>query len=637
MTADRRRARRTRLAATWAAALAVASVAACTGSSGSAGNAATTAAATPPAAAAPGGSVRVALPAGTVPDYIWPFLPAGDAGGDTTRQFQMLMYRPLYVFGGDGAWTSVNYPLSPAEAPAYGADGKTVTITMKGWKWSDGEPVDASDVIFWLNLMKAEPEHYYRYARGQLPDNLASYAAAGPGTVVLTLKSGVSSIWFTYNQLSEITPMPAAWDITAAGGKPGSGGCVTDSAADHWARCAAVYQFLAGQAADRARYASNPLWQVVDGPWKLASFAVAASGPVASFVPSPGYSASPRPQLARLTYYAYTSDAAEYQALRQGQLDLGYLPDTDLPPVTAGASLPSASPLGTGYTLAAQYPDAIQYLAIDFANPALGPAFRQLYLRQALQELIDQQGLIAEVDRGYGYPTSGGIPALPSSQWVAPVQSTNGGQGPYPYSVANAMAQFGEHGWKETGGVMTCVAPGPGAAQCGAGVAAGTRLALRLDYPAGDQAVSQEVTQLSADMAQAGVRLSADPRPRRSLTAEAAACAAARSGCGWQLLDSSGWSFRGPGYEPTGEPLFATGASANPGRYSDQEMDTLIGLTQTSDGLTVFSQYATYTADQLPDLWVPAAYAVTATSARLAGAAASPLPTEFPEFWYFTR
>ena len=158
------------------------------------------------------------------------------------------MYRPLYMFGNNGPSVAVNYPLSPANAPVYSNGGKTVTITMKGWKWSNGETVDASDVIFWLNMMKAEPDNYYGYVPGLLPDNLASYSATAPNTVVINLKSSVSSIWFTYNQLAEITPMPAAWDVTAAGAKAGSGGCATDTAADKLAKCKAVYAFMSAQA-----------------------------------------------------------------------------------------------------------------------------------------------------------------------------------------------------------------------------------------------------------------------------------------------------------------------------------------------------------------------------------------------------
>jgi ABC-type transport system substrate-binding protein len=47
-----------------------------------------------------------------------------------------------------------NYTLSPASATAYSDSGKTVTITMKGWKWPDGETVDAADVALRINTEK---------------------------------------------------------------------------------------------------------------------------------------------------------------------------------------------------------------------------------------------------------------------------------------------------------------------------------------------------------------------------------------------------------------------------------------------------------------------------------------------------
>ena len=176
------------------------------------------------ATAVPGGTARVALPADVTPDWIWPYLPQAHASEYNSAGFEPLIYRPLYMFGDNGPSVSVNYPLSTADAPEYSDGGTTVTITMKGWKWSDGESVDASDVIFWLNMMKAEPAGFYGHVSGLLPDNLASYAAVGPDTVVLRLKTAVSSIWFTYDQLAEITPMPAAWDVTSVGAKAGSGG-----------------------------------------------------------------------------------------------------------------------------------------------------------------------------------------------------------------------------------------------------------------------------------------------------------------------------------------------------------------------------------------------------------------------------
>src|SRR5262249_3063773 len=152
-------------------------------------------------------------------------------------------------------------------------------------------------------------------------------------------------------------------------------------------------------------------------------FSTAASGPVTSFVPNAAYSGSPKPQLASLTYYAYTDDTTEYTALKTGQLDVGYIPPADQPPVSGTQILPSTNPPGSGFNLSPAYQFGIYYFLINFNNPTLGPAFRQLYVRQAMQELIDQEGMIKSVNRGYGYPTSGGVPTQPSSQWVPSVQN----------------------------------------------------------------------------------------------------------------------------------------------------------------------------------------------------------------------
>src|ERR1700733_8520331 len=295
MFRNRRRTRTARVVAAGAAALLAAGIAACSSSSSSAGSpTSSSASATSSAAVSPGGTARVALPSGVTLNYIWPFTPLTNANEYNAEGFQMLMYRPLYMFGNNGPSVAVNYPLSLADAPTYSADGKTVTITMKGWKWSNGETVDASDVVFWLNMMKAEEANYYGYTPGLLPDNLASYSATGPNTLVITLKSAVSSIWFTYNQLAEITPMPAAWDVTSAGAKAGSGGCTTDTAADKWAKCNAVYTYLSGLAKSANGYATSPIWGVVDGPFKLSSF---NTDGYVTLVPNKSYSGTPKPQL----------------------------------------------------------------------------------------------------------------------------------------------------------------------------------------------------------------------------------------------------------------------------------------------------------------------------------------------------
>jgi peptide/nickel transport system substrate-binding protein len=636
-----RRPRITRVAATGTAALLAVGIAACssssspsTSSSPSSSTSASTAPSSSPTSSptgskVAGGTATVALPAGVTLSYIFPYTPLVNANEYNAEGFQMLMYRPLYMFGDNGNSVAVNYPLSTANAPTYSADGKTVTITMKGWKWSNGETVDANDVIFWLNMMKAEPSNYYGYVPGLLPDNLVSYTASGPNTVVLKLKSAVGSTWFTYNQLAEITPLPEAWDVTSAGAKAGSGGCTTDTAADKWAKCTAVYNFLAAQAKSANTYATNPVWAVVDGPWKLSSFST--SGAV-TFVPNAAYSGSPKPTLAAVKYLAYTDDTTEYTALKTGGVDVGYIPSQDLPQKPTSQVLPTTNPLGSTYNLAPAYADGIQYFLINFNNPTVGPAFKQLYVRQAIQELVDQNGMITAIDRGYGYPTSGGVPNQPPSQWIPSIQSSNSGAGPYPFSVANAKSLLTSHGWVEQGGVMTCTDP----SKCGPGVTAGTQLKLTMDYATGIQAFQQEVQVYKSDAQQAGIDINLVPQSFNTIIGETTPCKPGPK-CTWDILNFGGWNFNGPGFEPTGEPLFATGASSNSGSYSDANEDKLINETHTSSSISVFQQYATYTAQQLPFIWMPNAYTVQAVSSTLANVGFNPLATFLPEYWYFTK
>jgi peptide/nickel transport system substrate-binding protein len=639
-----------RTIAAGAAALAVVGVAACTagpgvlGGGGPSASASVSAAATALGPPVPGGTARVALPAGVTPDYIWPYTPTADAGEYNAEGFQQLMYRPLYMFGADDNSTvTVNYPLSPANAPVYSAGGTTVTVTLKGWKWSDGETVDASDVIFWLNLMRAEPRAFYGYVPGELPDNLLSYRAAGPDTVVLRLKSTVSEIWFTYDQLAEITPMPAAWDVTAVGAEAGSGGCVADTAADGWARCAAVYRFLSAQAADVKGYAATRLWGVVDGPWKLTAFTPASAGPVATFAPNPGYSGSPKPELSAVTYYAYPSPAAEYAALRSGRLDVGYIPSQDLPPAPDG-SLPATSPLGTAFTLAPAYSAGIADIQLNYRSSALGPVYQQFYVRQSLQQMISRADMISSVDNGYGYAISGIVPAVPGNPWVPADQEANGGAGPYPFSAPAAAIMLAGHGWQAKDGVLTCETPGAGDGQCGAGIAAGAKLSMTLAYPAGNARLQAEAALVRSDFAADGVQLSLLQVPPAAGGGAPAPCPSAKAGqagtpsCEWNLLLSpGGWNTGDIGFEPTGEQSLVTGGQFNLGGYSDPILNGYLAMVHADGSVQTFQNYASYVADQVPFLWLPAAYTVTATKVSLGGVDDGPLGTILPEYWFFAK
>ena len=101
-----------------------------------------------------GGTATFGLPPSVTLSYIFPFIPIAESSSYTVNQWQWLMYRPLYLFGGNNNSVAINLPLSPAESPVYTNGGKTVTVTMKGWKWPDAETVDAADVAFRTNTEK---------------------------------------------------------------------------------------------------------------------------------------------------------------------------------------------------------------------------------------------------------------------------------------------------------------------------------------------------------------------------------------------------------------------------------------------------------------------------------------------------
>jgi peptide/nickel transport system substrate-binding protein len=573
-----------------------------------------------------GGIATVALPPATTPNWIFPFMSLTYFSVYNSQDFQYLMYRPLYMFGGESTQPTVNYPLSPASAPVYSDGGKTVTINLKGWKWSNGETVDAKDVVFWLNMMNAEIANWAGASPGGIPANITKYSATGPNTVTLHLNGKYSSYWYTYNELSQITPMPMAWDVTSTSAAPGSGGCTTDTAADKWAKCKAVYNFLTAQSKGTSTYTTSKLWTVVNGPWKLSAFNTNGND---AFVPNPKYSGSPKPQLAEVKFVPYTDDSSEYTALKAGTsaLDVGYIPSADLPVKPVSQALPSNNPLGSNFTLSPAYTFGVDYYQINLNNNTYGPVFKQLYFRQVLEYLDDQAGMASSIYRGYGYPTTGPAPTKPSNPWVPTIQQ---GNGPYPFSVAKAKSLLAAHGWALQGGVQTCT----DAAKCGAGVTAGTKLKLNMDYASGVTVFTQEAEIYKSDLAKAGIDLTIASQSFNTILGEAVPCTGSK--CTWQFAMYGGWVYS-PDYLPTGEELFQTGAGSNGGSYSNPTMDQLIKETTSQSSVSVYHNFATFAAKQLPFVWMPNSYNVWGVTSKLHNVTFNPLDTFVPEYWYFTK
>jgi peptide/nickel transport system substrate-binding protein len=574
-------------------------------------------------AAVNGGTAVFAELPGEAPSYIFPFMTAANSSNQNLFDLTYLMYRPLYWFG-QGSQPVVNPSLSLASMPAF--SGRTVTITLKHYRWSNGTPVTAQDVMFWINMMRALPQDWFDYSPGHFPSNVTDIRAVGTTAVTMTMNEAYSPTWFVYNELSQITPMPAAWDRTASG--PSS--CDT-TVSD----CAAVYNYLAGQAKDLDTYATSPIWGIVDGPWKLSAFN--ADGHV-TFVPNKSYSGPVKPKLAAFEEVPFTTDAAEYDVLQSPssstKIDYGYLPEQDAPAKPANAPV-GANPLASkGYTLAPLYAWGIGFYVMNFqSTTGNGPIIRQLYFRQAMAYLMDQEGVIKGPLRGYGATTVGPIGNVPVTTFLSP----KGRQGdPFPFSIAKAKALLSSHGWTVVpGGSTSCADP----AKCGPGIARGKTLSFNFVYATGMAWMASEMAELQSNAAQVGIRLNLQPKPfLQVLEANLSNCVVGKLSCAWDMANYGGLTFS-PDYLPTGEIYFLTGTASNPGGYSNAENDAMIEKTLTSPNLSYMYAWQDYLANQLPMEWQPdPASQLTEIASNLEGATPqSPTLSITPENWYFVK
>ena len=167
--------RRGRAFAVLAAAVAL-FVSGCSGSSATAGSADYTVLPKETGKPIDGGTITVALTPGLSPNYIYPYPPAEVSGTVIARG---LLWRALYRPSGNGE-DVVDPKTSLAEMPETSADGKTVTIKMRDYQWSNGKPVMAGDVVFSLALLKAalreSPANWSFYTPGQFPDGVTAEA-----------------------------------------------------------------------------------------------------------------------------------------------------------------------------------------------------------------------------------------------------------------------------------------------------------------------------------------------------------------------------------------------------------------------------------------------------------------------------
>jgi peptide/nickel transport system substrate-binding protein len=564
-----------------------------------------------------GGTATFALPPGTTPNYIFPMLTGAYYSVANIEQFQRLSYRSLYWIGNAQGQPVVDPAMSLAQPPTWSDHDSVATIHLNNYTWSNGSPVTTRDIAFWINLLKVNKATFAAYIPGEFPDNLKSYKIVNSKTIVLTLTGSYNPTWFTYDQLSQITPLPRAWDKTSATGKVGNYDQTASGAK-------AVFNFLTAQSKDIATYGTNPLWQTVDGPWKLVGY---QSDGYSKFQANPNYAGPSKPRLKYFIEEPFTTDTAELNVLRSGStLDYGYLPEQD-----ASQSGQLAS---QGYTTTPWQGWGTTYFLMNWNNPKTGPLIHQLYLRQAMQSLIDEPAFLSAPLKGYGHTDYGPVPVVPSNPYVSSYEA----KGPWPFSPKTAVKLLSSHGWKvKPNGVSTCLKAGSGSSDCGPGIAAGTGLSFTLKFGSGAVVTSQEMQALKSQFSEAGIQINLSSAPFDSIISLLTPCKASQSNCSWQMLNyGGGWTYGVDPY-PTGDQLFATGSGSNASNYSSSQADKIIAATV--HGSASLTTYENFMANQIPVLWMPQpVYQISEVSTKLHGTLPqSPIESLTPENWYFTK
>jgi peptide/nickel transport system substrate-binding protein len=531
-----------------------------------------------------GGTVTVAWN-DAQPNFVFPYPPATNTDGYNQNLSEYLW--PYLSYDGNGAQSAVDPAKSLYSSLKFSNGNKTVTMVLKSWNWSDGKPITGRDFSFTYNLLKVNYQNWINYIPGTFPTDVKSVSTSGQHTVVINLTAPTSQAFFADDVLNNVALMPQhAWDKESASGAVGNYDQTTSGSK-------AVYAFLQKEGSQSSTFLTNPLWKVVDGPWTLSTFN--SDGSLYGYAPNKHYSGPDKPRLAKLLNQSFTSSTALIDALRAGSsLQVASLPLDD---VNQLGQLKAA-----GYSSATRAVPGVSGMEPNFYNTQVGAVFRQLYVRQAMEELINRPQLVSKVYNGYADPGNGPVSVKAYPSWSSPLEKSGG---PYPYQPSAAVALLKAHGWKVVpNGVSTCAQPGSGASQCGAGIKAGQKLEFQLLYGSGTDTTDEENAAVQSSERQAGIKLDLKAEPFNTLVGTVGECTAKShaQNCGWQIVEFGYDQF---GLYPADNGVFATGGSSNLGGWSDPRTDSLITATLQSGGTSNFYQYEDYVARQLPFLWLP--------------------------------
>jgi len=590
----------------------------------------------------------------SAPNYLYPYMD-GSHFTQSNSVMQLQMYRPLYWFGTSTGLVAPNYAESVANIPVLSNGNKTATITLKpNLVWSNGASVQANDVIEWLNIMASDPGIWGNYSppvngtATTVPDILKNVTRVSKFVLKLDFNNPVNLTWLVMNPLSNITPLPQAWDVNAAawsangttshltngtskyyasshGGTlatvpagcwgpnyigngangPGSTGhtaivdaygeptVVADANAVQAIKCQEVWYTMRSFALDTQNWAdtttdTGKIWAVTDGAFKLKSFDANTSARVmvkSATYKGPRAANSPT----KLNYQPCFNVTGDCQTLLQtGAVDIAGVPSSAMASITslskaATAKINISVPSGMKRTVS--YSWSVGYSWMNWASTNQnagdsgtmnGDILKQQYIRLVMNDSYPTASIVKNAFRGYAYSTFGPIPPFPANNYTTVKVS------PFKASLINGLMT--SHGWAKQSGVWTCTSPGTGSGHCGANIGNGATMVFGMDSASAGSTISEQADQAWVGAAAAqGITLNINIETFNTVIGNDVAGAT-----GWDISTGSGWIYA-PGFLPTGEPLFLTGAGSNAGSYSVSSMDT--DILGTLNGHVTLDKY----------------------------------------------
>ncbi len=446
-------------------------------------------------------------------------------------QMSSMMYLGLLWIN---RFQQIDWSRSLASAVESPDQGTTYNITLRPWHWSDGVPVTTADIAYAFKYMKDLGTGYAGYGSGGMPTIIKSLNIISPTQFQIVLTHQVNPTWFIFDGLPQLAPLPAhAWSK------------YTDDQ---------IFQLQ-----------STPsFFDVVDGPLKVQKLDI---GRDIVLVPNPNYD-GPKMHFDRLIFDFLETDGATVQAYEAGDIDMVNAP---LSVYSVIQHLPNTHIV----VLPVEYD--YNYAVLNFLNPKVA-FFRDVRVRQAMADAINQQQMVALAFHGLGVAIYGPLPPTPG-QFLSPQMAA--GQYAVGYNPAKAIALLKEAGYT----------PGPD----GIMQKDGKKLEFT-DLDSIGAATEEQITLLvQSDLRKVGIQMDV-----RHIEFNQMLALLNSGGAGWDEAELA----TEPAPFPSGEGEFATGAFYNSGHYSDTKMDQLINDSTTKPGLDALFTYENYASAQQPVIFL---------------------------------